>query len=235
MQIARSDTVEAKIKTYPDLSACCLRERLDLPLRLWYLLRQGCPDGRGWLTLDDVYHLSCGSRRQTRAWLRKGEGLFWTRNGGRLYLTGLEKVALALDAAPVRKPVYVALPDVESLGRFRAALFASWFADKPRTISQGRLGEIFGRTPRTLCNWAKRAALEVSHNLAWTPLPDAGADLNKYPDGTLEALTGGAVKTWMDNPDDRLNNVWIEHWDALLGERNWRGQNYRRGGTAVLV
>lgn len=110
--------------------------------------------------------------------------------------------------------------DIEDLARFRAALFASWFADagaEGRVISQAALAEIFGRTDRTLRTWAKLAGLDVKRNLAYAPLPKPGDDLSKYPAGTLETLTGGAVKTWLDDPNEKPNLVWFErHGDDLV-------------------
>lgn len=213
------------VKTYPDLSAHCLKERLDLPLRLWYLLRQSCPCG--WLLDLEVFRLSCGNKRQTRAWLRAGEGIFWTKAGNRLFLAGLKSVAVALGVKPRRAPVFIEMADIEDLARFRAALFASWFADageEGRVISQAALAEIFGRTDRTLRTWAKLAGLGVVHNLAQAPVPKPGDDLSKYPAGTVETLTGGAVKTWFDDPRDRPNLVWFERRgdDLVL---TWRMAN----------
>lgn len=61
--VIRHCPTNCKLRTYPDLSAFALRERLDLPLRLWYLLRQGCPDGQGWILQDEVFKFSCGNKR----------------------------------------------------------------------------------------------------------------------------------------------------------------------------
>lgn len=213
------------VKTFPDLSAHCLKERLDLPLRLWYLLRQGCPDGCGWLLDFEVFRLSCGNKRQTRAWLRQGEGVFWTRSGNRLFLAGLKSVAVALGVKPRKVPVLIEMADIENLARFRAALFASWFADagdEGRVISQAALAEIFGRTDRTLRTWAKLAGLDVVRNLAQAPMPKPGDDLSNYPAGTLETLGWG--KTWLDDPHDKPNLVWFERCgdDLVL---TWRMAN----------
>lgn len=216
----------ATLRTYPDLSARCLQERLDLPLRLWYLLRQHCPDGRGWLHLTDVYHLSCGNRRQTRAWIRKGQGVFWHRRGDRLYLAGLGAVCEVLEVVVRKKPVGVAIEDLENLGRFRAALFATFFAQGPVTISQRRLSEIYGRTARTLYTWARVANVDIQHNLAWSPLPHDGDDLDHWPSGTLAAM-GCKIA---EEEAGSTNNVWQEGWRELP-RKGWRWQ---KGNKVVL-
>ena len=79
-------------------------------------------------------------------------------------INGLGAVCEALGVVARKKPVGVALEDLEDLGRFRAALFAAFFAGKPVTISQKRLSELFGRTPRTLYNYARRAGVDVIYN-----------------------------------------------------------------------
>jgi len=214
------------LKTYPDLSAFALKERLDLPLRLWYILRQHCPDGRGWLHLGDVYALSVGNRRQTRAWLRKGWGVFWYRRGDRLYLAGLGAVCETLGVGAGQGPVGVAIGDLEDLGRFRAALFATFFAHRPVTISQARLSDLFGRTARTLYTWARLAGLDVQHNLAWSKLPHDGDDLERWPSGTLAAL---GVKT-AEEEAGSTNNVWQEGWREYP-RKGWRWQ---KGNKEVL-
>jgi hypothetical protein len=163
--------MDGHLKIYPDLAAEALRQKLDLPYRLWLLLRQEQPDGRGLLDLDDVYRLSVGSRRQTRTWLAGGMGTFWTRAGDRYRLNGLKVVSKIMDTPPDRNGAYIPMADVEDLGRFRAMMYATWFT-RPVTISQAKLAKIFGRKPKTLQRWAKLAGLEVGPNLAWTPLPD---------------------------------------------------------------
>lgn len=205
------------VKTYPDLSAHCLKERLDLPLRLWYLLRQA--GGRGWFLRSEVYKISCSNRRQTNTWLRAGIGTFWHWAGDRLYLHGLAKLCQSLAIKPRKRPVYIAQAEVENLAHFRAALFASWFADagqRGRVITQAKLAEIFGRTDRTIRTWAKSAGLglDVVHNIALAPVPAPGDDLGRYPLGTLEALGWG--KSWLDNPGDKPNLVWFERHDDNL-------------------
>lgn len=194
---------EGCLKVYPDVGAACIKERLDLPYRLWLLLRPA-HGGRGRITLEDAYNLTVGTRRQTRQWLRQGTGAFWTRNAkGEYHLEGLESVAKALNTPPEKQACYVPLRDVEDVGRFRATMYAAWFVN-PVTISQARLSKIFGRKPKTLQRWAKLAGLEVGHNLAWTHLPDE-ADLQEK-----------AAKV-------RAGYYWTEQWDGRPDKRRKRG------------
>jgi len=198
------------------LSAYCLQKRLDLPYRLWLLLRPAYK-GRGWLDLSDILDLSIGNRRQTRAWLRAGEGTFWTKAGDRYYLAGLGSVSANLGVKPRKKPVAIPREAIEKLATFRATLFATWFADvgeKGREITQGTLSKIFGRTSRTLRTWAHLSGLEVRGNLAQAPIPEPGDDLEHYPTGTKEAMGWG--KSWLDDPHDKPNLVWFERQDDKL-------------------
>jgi hypothetical protein len=206
------------IRTYPDLSAYCIRERLDLPYRLWLLLRPA-HDGRGWLTLDDIYHLSLGNRRQTRAWLKRGAGLFWTKDAqGRYWLAGLGALCVSLGVIPRQSPVDIALDSLESLQKFRATLFSTWFAgagDDGRVISQAALSEVFGKTARTLYSYAQTSGLAVKPNMVLAPFPDQH-NLDQYPLGTVQTLSWGRVKT-VEEETNKPNLVWVErHGDKLF-------------------
>jgi len=214
-QAARPEP-EPTLKVYPDLGAACLRERLDLSYRLWLLLRQEQPDGRGWLTEDHVFSLSCGSRRETRRWLRAGLGIFWHWYENRLHLHGLENVSEALGVSPEKHAARVPMAQVEKLQAFRAAIYAAWFI-KPVTISQAKLAKIFGRKPRTLQRWAKLAGLETGQNLAWTPLADE-EDLQEKAKQVKAQYYWTEQWKWEpgkphkrgDKPDDVVALVWIQ-------------------------
>lgn len=217
------------IRTYPDLSQHCLAQRLDLPLRLWYILRQHNSDvkGDGWLTESEILDLSIGNnKRQTRAWLKRGQGVFWHRHGRRYRLAGLGAVVAELGVTLPKPCVPIPREHLEGLEKFRAALYASWFVyygDDGITISQAALGELFGRSPRTLQRWAAVAGLGVSHNLAAAPLPESKEAATKrykngmprYPAGTLAAMgwTDDGDHQQKGKPKKRLNLVWFERGD----------------------
>lgn len=213
------------VKTYPDLSAHCIKERLDLSLRLWYLCRQAAP--RGWLPIEDVYHVSVGTQRETRRWLTNGEGVFWHIADDRLYLHGLGKVCVALGVKPVRSPVALSLSEIENLGRFRAALFASWLAGAPKTVSQKLLGQIFGRKPKTIYRWCKLAGVKVQQNTVWSHIPSEEA-LKTYPVGALSAL---GLSTVEEETAGEKVTAWLECWTAWPYKESWQ---YRKGRKVGL-
>lgn len=218
------------VKTYPDLSAHCIKEHLDLPLRLWYLARQNCPDGRGWLWLKDVYTLSPGSKRQTTRWLDAGEGLFWEqvrdKDGDKVRLKGLDKVEVALGVLDCKEPVYI--PFGGSLKTWRSNLYTSFFAGEDFTqISQEKLSKLFGRSARTLYEWSKNEHLEVRHNMSWT---EYDGDPDHYPAGILGALG-------IEEETGEIKNMWAEHWDdlpACADRPDGKKWTYRRGDKRVI-
>jgi len=218
------------LRTYPDLSANCIQEGLDLPLRLWYLLRQAAPMGR--LPLGEVFALSCGNRRQTRSWLRKGNGLFWTVADGRLWLAGLGKVCERLGIPPRLAPAEVPLDAIQNLQLFRAALFASWFG-RPCIISQKRLGELFGRAPKTLYSWGQIAQehgwLEVTHNVAQASLPDDDT-IDRYPSGVLRAMGIDDI----EEESSRTNFVWSSNGKLYWKLPNRYASTLERGPVTTL-
>jgi len=191
-------------------------------------LRQHNSDslGDGWLTEQQVFGLSIGNKRQTRAWLKRGLNVFWFRHGQRYRLAGLGAVVETLVVKLPKPCVGIPREHLDSLAQFRAALFASYFVhggDDGITISQAALAELFGRTPRTLRRWAAMTPLSVSHNLVTAPIPKSKDDvlkrykngMTRYPNGTLAAMG------WTDDDDkqqkSRPNLVWFERYgDNLL-------------------
>jgi hypothetical protein len=212
------------VRTYPDLSRHCLAAGHDLPLRLWYILRQHNSDvqGDGWLTERQVFDLSTGGQRQTKGWLKSGLGTFWHRHGNKYRLVGLGRLCGRLGVKLPKPCVAIPRGHLGKLQQFRAALYASWFVsygDDGITISQATLGQLFNRSPRTLQRWAAMTGLDVTHNLATAPLPESKDDVTRrykngmprYPKGTLQAMG------WADDDTEKPNLVWFERvGDDLL-------------------
>ena len=216
------------VKSYPDLSAAAIKAGCDLSLRLWYILRQQIPKGRGWMRLEDVFELSPWGKRKTRRWLKDGDGLLWDvvkdKDGEKVRLRALEKVELALGVLDQKEPVYVPLGD-GSLKTWRSNLYASFFTGEDYAqISQEKLSKLFGRSARTLYEWSKTEHLEVRHNMSWA---EYDGEPDHYPAGVLGAL---GVKDG-EEETEKVKNLWMEHWDDLPDGKNW---TYRRGDHRVV-
>jgi hypothetical protein len=144
-------------------------------------------------------------------------GAFWTYRNGRYWLAGLGALCESLGVIPQQNPVDIPRNVLESLAEFRGALFASWFAgagESGRVISQAALSELFGKTARTLYNYAQTSGLTVKPNLVTAPFPDQD-NLDRYPLGTVEALAWGRVKT-VEAETNKPNLVWVERLGGKL-------------------
>lgn len=143
-----------RVKTYVELSFAALRGRVERPYFVWLLARGLDPSGSGRISLKAVRDFVADRRIATRQtllrWLGQGDGIFWTRSRTHLRLKGLLTVALTLDVDLRRHPVYLPIEGFRSLGRFRRALVGSFFGDKKRPMSHSTLGELIGRTPRSV-------------------------------------------------------------------------------------
>jgi hypothetical protein len=128
------------VRIYPDVALGILRQEQTAPARIWYLLRHLDEAGQGWLEETAVrHHLTrresalrlCG-QRQLRNLLDQGEGLFWERRNGRLWLRSLVKVAAALGVTRLQgHPVAVPLPHFTAgIGTFRAHLYATFHSGR---------------------------------------------------------------------------------------------------------
>jgi hypothetical protein len=170
------------LRVYPDMALAILRQEQTAPARVWYLLRHVDDDGRGWLEETAVRrHLTgpesrlrlCG-QRQLRNLLDQGDGLFWERRNGRLWLRGLAKVAAALGVTRLQgRPVAVPLTRFTAgIGTFRAHLYATFHSGRGSPektagpIARETLANLSHVPPRTQRLYEAKAGVEKETNYA---------------------------------------------------------------------
>lgn len=163
---------------HPTMVLAMLKQGLEAPGRVYFLLRVIDTDGRGWLEIQNIRRLLtqkespwriCGWRR-LRQLLKQGEGVFWQRDAkDRLWLKGTHKIAYTLDCdrlagSPVLLPVSSLLGGIQAVrGAFYAA-FHSGRASKP--ISRQTLEEVTGVAERTQRVYDRVARVSCQSNLA---------------------------------------------------------------------
>ncbi len=131
---------DRQIKLYPDIALGMLRQGHEATGRIWLLLKYADGHGRGWFDLKEAVGLLTykGSRlrvcgqRQLRKLLVRGEGIFWQRRAGRIWLRSTIKVAAGLvvhrlTGRPVALPVESM---VQGMGMVRAHLYASFHSGR---------------------------------------------------------------------------------------------------------
>jgi hypothetical protein len=122
------------------LCTAVLQRKVTAPARVWLLLRMLDQDGRGWLPLDDVRERLTGDpspmrlcgQRHLRTLLNNGDGRFWTRQDGRLWLRSTAKVAASLGVEKFRGPL-IELPLATltgPIGHFRSQLYAAFHSGR---------------------------------------------------------------------------------------------------------
>jgi len=132
----------ALLKVYPDIALAILRRKKAAPGRVWLLLRHADAAGRGAISEREAARLLTGDgaplrvcgRRQLANLLAAGDGLFWERRAGVVWLRGAARVAAALGVARLGgAPVGVPLAALTgSIGRVRAHLYASFHSGRQR-------------------------------------------------------------------------------------------------------
>lgn len=163
-------------------------------------------------------------------------GTFWTQDEqGRYWLAGLGTVCEQLGVKVNKRPVHIKKSDLADLQQFRGVLFKTWFVGYPKTISQKLLSEIFGRSDRTLRDWAAISGLQVQHNGAFYPgIPDPKA-LHKFPLGTMKALGVKIPEEESGKKEyvDKRNAVWLECWtDYPTLSKKW---TYEKGNKPAVM
>jgi hypothetical protein len=124
-----------------------LREEMAAPGRLWLMLRYLDQEGRGAFRIGEIRgqlthkksELRLCGKRQLRNLLRDGEGVFWVRENGCLWLRSAARVAFALgiehlSGRPVALPLEVILAGV---GTFKAHLYAAFHSSRVKETPQG--------------------------------------------------------------------------------------------------
>jgi len=173
----------AVFKLYPDLALTMLRQNQTAAGRVWLLLRVLDEQGKGWIDEQGGRQALTGRQspwrvcgwRQLRNLLRQGDGIFWQRSNGRIWLASLAKAAAALGVErltqqPVAVPVAVL---IQGLGVTRAHLYASFHSSRqqsgngrPKPISRAALNDLCAVTPKTQRAYERQARVKTQQNLA---------------------------------------------------------------------
>lgn len=166
------------IKHYPSLGVAALNATDGPIYRVWLLCRHLDKSGRGWLEVKQVRDALtkkkaklkiCGWRR-LRQILTEGEGLYWERNNGRLWLYGVTAVCRAyelvrLNGRPVSLPVTAV---VSKIGEFQAHLYGAWHSGRrtENPISRAKQRELLHIPERTQRHYCRVAQIQRIVNYA---------------------------------------------------------------------
>jgi hypothetical protein len=187
------------IKVYPSVAQGILREGHAAAGRVWLLLRYLDENGRGWFTESEAqthftskhtlrftHHASQSNlqsplinphylfgKRQWRNIIKKGTGIFWRRENGRLWLNSVAKTAAALgvwqlNGRPVKLPVSVLTGKISMVRAHLYATFHSSRTDeaKPKPIARDSLTAQFNISPRTQRSYERKARVKSRQNFA---------------------------------------------------------------------
>lgn len=215
-----SSSRREQVKLYPDIGLGMLRSGWTAAGRLWLLLRHLDRDGQGSLRIVHVEQqltarssnlYLCG-KRQLRNLLRDGEGLFWTREGDRIWLRSAARVAHALGVVrltgrPVSLPVAVLLIGI---GAFRAHLYAAFHSSRIKETTHGPAA-----MPISRATLARLSGVGGSSQRAYEARAGVAVQTN-YAVG--EPVTREAME----------NRAW-QHGRALFEMKDHRGRQGRAG------
>ena len=177
-------------KLYPDIALGMLRQEQAAAGRIWLLLRHIDNEGRGWLTFEETREkltrkksdLRVCGWRQLRNLLNQGDGVFWERRNGRIWLRSVAKMAAALGVQRLNyQPVAIPLTALlQGMGQVRAHLYASFHSGrgkhkmtKHRPIARDTIAQISHVNQRTQRFYEKRAKVITKHNFAVGPQNNA--------------------------------------------------------------
>ncbi len=171
------------LQLYPDIALSMLRTESAAAGRIWLLLRHLDQAGCGWVAAADAHTrltqkkspLRVCGRRQLRNLLAKGEGVFWQRQNGRIWLRSLPKVASSLgvyklSSKPVALPVSVV---TQRIGTVRAHFYASFHSSRApqqlgatqmKPIARSTIAKITTVHPRIQRLYEKTARVRPQRN-----------------------------------------------------------------------
>jgi hypothetical protein len=193
---------ELSLKLSPDIALAILRKKLASPGRIWLLLRHIDDEGRGWVSAEMARKRLTGKKsdaavcsgRHLRNLLAAGDGIFWRRDGERIWLKSMAKVAAVLglsrlNGRAVRLPVSILF---ESIGSVRAHLYAALHSSRSgqsgggdarndnqsQPISRTTLKALSSATRRTQRLYEKRVGIKRQCNYAIGPVHTAEGEQN---------------------------------------------------------
>lgn len=189
---ARSKTkINSTIRIDPELGRVAVALHLSSEFRLWTVVRdmirqlqaEGKPDN--YVMVDALIsalktHGINYTRANVRLLLKNGQNRgFWTIHAGRVYITGVKRVAAILTRMAIDNdiPVDRDKPGIRDwyirvsgeIGEFNAHVYAAWLAanDNP-TISRQTLQALWNRERPTLQTWERLAKIKTIENYAQT-------------------------------------------------------------------
>lgn len=171
------------IKVYPGMAVGMLRQGLEAPGRVYWLLRALDREGRGWLPIDEVRRKLCDKSsswqicgwRRLRQLLAQGQGVLWQRDGAdRIWLYGAARAAesvgiFKLAGRPVLIPISALLGGIQCV---RAHFYASFHGGRPiesNPISRATLSAYTGVPERTQRLYDRITGTERRRNIAVGP------------------------------------------------------------------
>lgn len=166
------------VTVHPTIAMAILRQHLEAPARVYFLLRVIDSVGRGWLPLEQVREQLtkkesplriCGWRR-LRQLLKEGEGIFWHRDDqDRLWVKGAHRIAYTLGSGllqgfPVALPTQAFLGGIQAV---RAAFYGCFHGGRDsKPISRDTLRSVTGLAERTQRAYDRVAKIKRQRNIA---------------------------------------------------------------------
>lgn len=197
-------------KLQPEIAQAALKLHKDREYRVWVLARALDAAGSSGVKIADLQAFirqeeirGLSPRTLTKA-LKRGEGIFWTMDGERLWLRGMWPVSKALGITRLtHAPALIGCDWAQTLKTFRAACYAARFPagdNYSAPISRKTLSKLTGRTARTQRNYDKAAGVEKKKNYKATGKSWRKGDTN-IPDGHTVDYVQGKLELlrWMPN------------------------------------
>lgn len=174
--VSDSPTLPKTIKLYPDLAIGLLRQEQVAAGRLWLLLQAVDAVGCGWVAETRARQLFTSKRgdlrfcgaRQLRNLLALGDGVFWMRENGRIWLRSVARVAFSLEIPRLKmRPVALPLAVLrQGIGTVRAHLYATFHSGRERAerasgpIARTTVARLTAVNPRTQRRYERKARVK---------------------------------------------------------------------------
>jgi hypothetical protein len=182
------------IKTYPLLSRAILCDKKEVVCYLVWCVGRNWHDGVGGIPIDELRKMFKYSEQRFKQIIANGNDKYWSapNKEGVIYFTGQRKLHERFQAPAYKHPALIPLSDTASIGKFKAALFATLFADNETTITHETLAKMYGVTRQTIIRWVKQAGITVTTNGMVTnkPIEDA-VDPELAAEGYYRAWVNG--------------------------------------------
>lgn len=209
-----------QIPIYTGIAQAAKKQGYISAYRAWLAMKSIDP-GHGWILYKEAVKILCDilniKKPRARQLLRQFDDQWWKIQRDRVWLKGKTKLVDFLDIDLDGEKVLIDIENLHTLSKFNAALFGSFYAKNPKTISRARLKQIWGVSKTTQIRYEKKAQITKRPTFSYTECDSKNVHRielreNKYGQW-WEDINGDGIKELVrQRPNQYHSDIGVYVW-----------------------